>query len=49
MFQTKVVQEKKNTHFTFNTFFPKIAAKNMAKTDGPQMTSQYGTNAWYAG
>jgi hypothetical protein len=54
MFQITIV-EKVKKHFMSNNFFSKnhtvyeIMSKNVVETDGPQMTSQYGTYALRAG
>jgi hypothetical protein len=51
----KSCRENQNTHFMFNSFSPQnhtvyeIMSKNVAKTEGPQMTSQYGTYELHAG
>jgi hypothetical protein len=49
-------KENQNTHFMFNNFFfsenrtvYEIMLKNAVGTEEPQMTSQYGTNAFHAG
>ena len=49
----KGCRENENTHLVFNNFFPKIAlyeimSKNIAETEGPQMTLQYGAYALHA-
>ena len=50
----KSCRENQNTHFMFNNFLPenrtvyKIMPKTIVETEGPQMTSQYGANAWRA-
>jgi hypothetical protein len=51
----KSCKESQNTHFMFNNFFSENRAvyekmsKNMVEPDWPQMTSQYGAYALYAG
>ena len=47
--------ENQNTHFIFNKFFSEnrsvyeITSKNIMEPEAPQMTSQYGAYALYAG
>jgi hypothetical protein len=51
----KSCRENQNTHFMFNNFFSEnctvyeIMSKNWVETEGPQIMSQYGAYALYAG
>jgi hypothetical protein len=51
----KGCKKNQNTHFMFSNFFflncamYEIMPKNMAKAEGPQMTSQYGAYELHAG